>query len=453
MRKANAERILNRPSRHCRRHCSLPRKAPLGKIAQQAVQLPQKRLQAAVRGAVPCMDGGVLGHQIRLAPGAHLLGQVGVLHIHEVVLIKAAHGLEGCGIHRREAAGAELDLGGAGQVPVCHQIALVILGPKFQAGQLAVYHGPHAAPAQRQTLWPAVREGECRPRHHYTGVCRYPVCKVTEGVLRQLDVRVQDEVHPAVQQAEHRVVSGAEAAVLCAAEHLHLLVLADVQGAVLRGLCKALAAAVRAGVVPVILPKTIPLPTIELLLSSIYHQYSYAATDFQRKNALRDAAVIELLFATGIRISELCSITPDDINLSNRTLLIFGKGSKERLLQIGNDDVVHTLLEYRKCYLPDIKRTNRFFVNQAGRPLSDQYVRRTIRKYCSLASIDMHITPHMFRHTFATSLLEADVDIRYIQEMLGHSSIHITEIYTHVSTAKQRDILMNKHPRKDFRVG
>ena len=75
---------------------------------------------------------------------------------------------------------------------------------------------------------------------------------------------------------------------------------------------------------PVILPKTIPLPTIELLLSSIYHQYSYAATDFQRKNALRDAAVIELLFATGIRISELCSITPDDINLSNRTLLIFG---------------------------------------------------------------------------------------------------------------------------------
>ena len=95
----------------------------------------------------------------------------------------------------------------------------------------------------------ATREGECGPRHHYTGVCRHPVRKVTEGVLRQLDVRVQDEVHPAVQQAEHRVVSGAEAAVLCAAEHLHLLVLADVQGAVLRGLGKALAAAVRAGVV------------------------------------------------------------------------------------------------------------------------------------------------------------------------------------------------------------
>ena len=82
-----------------------------------------------------------------------------------------------------------------------------------------------------------------------------------------------------------------------------------------------------------------------------------------------------------------------------------------------------------------------------------------IKKYAALAGIDMNITPHMFRHTFATSLLEADVDIRYIQEMLGHSSIHITEIYTHVAIAKQRDILVAKHPRKiseydlDFRQG
>ena len=69
-----------------------------------------------------------------------------------------------------------------------------------------------------------------------------------------------------------------------------------------------------------------------------------------------------------------------------------------------------------------------------------------------MTSINMHITPHMFRLTFATSLLEADVDIRYIQEMLGHSSINITEIYTHVTVAKQRDILVSKHPRKDFRI-
>ena len=93
-----------------------------------------------------------------------------------------------------------------------------------------------------------------------------------------------------------------------------------------------------------------------------------------------------------------------------------------------------------------------FFANQNRKTSSDQSVRRMIRKYCTLASIDMRITPHMFRHTFATSLLEADVDIRHIQEMLGHSSINITEIYTHVAVAKQRDILVNKHPRKDFRI-
>ena len=73
-----------------------------------------------------------------------------------------------------------------------------------------------------------------------------------------------------------------------------------------------------------------------------------------------------------------------------------------------------------------------------------------INKYCSLAAIELHITPHMFGHTFATSLLEADIDIRYIQEMLGHSSITVTEIYTHVTLSKQKDILTTKHPRQNF---
>lgn len=203
---------------------------------------------------------------------------------------------------------------------------------------------------------------------------------------------------------------------------------------------------------PVILPKTIPLNTVEILLSAIYKQYSDAKTDYQRRNALRDAAVIELLFATGIRISELCSLKTNDINLYDGTVLIYGKGSKERKLQIGNDDVLHILGKYKHSYLTEIQNANHFFVNQIGRPLSDQSVRRAIIKYTSLVAIELHITPHMFRHTFATSLLEADVDIRYIQEMLGHSSINITEIYTHVAMAKQRDILTTKHPRKNFRI-
>lgn len=203
---------------------------------------------------------------------------------------------------------------------------------------------------------------------------------------------------------------------------------------------------------PTILPKTIPLHTVEVFLSAIYEQRIKAKTDYQRKNALRDAAVIELLFATGIRISELCSLKMSDVNLYERTVLIYGKGSKERKVQIGNNDVANLLDEYKKGFLSEMQNCNHFFVNQNGTVLSDQSVRRMIKKYSSLAAIELHITPHMFRHTFATSLLEADVDIRYIQEMLGHSSINITEIYTHVTMSKQRDILTAKHPRKDFHI-
>ncbi len=203
---------------------------------------------------------------------------------------------------------------------------------------------------------------------------------------------------------------------------------------------------------PVILPKTIPLHTVETFLSTIYKQCSCAKTIYQRRNALRDAAVIELLFATGMRISELCSLKTNDVNLWDRTILIYGKGSKERKIQIGNDDVVKILKKYKKEFQNEIQNGHHFFTNQSSRKLSEQSVRRMINKYTKLAAIELHITPHMFRHTFATSLLEADVDIRYIQEMLGHSSINITEIYTHVAMSKQRDILRTKHPRKNFSI-
>lgn len=203
---------------------------------------------------------------------------------------------------------------------------------------------------------------------------------------------------------------------------------------------------------PTVLPKIIPLLTVESFLSTIYTCRRQAPTAYQRKNALRDAAIIELLFATGMRISELCSLKAGDISLSDRSLLIYGKGNKERRMQIGNDDVLHVLAEYHNTFHNKSTSNGVFFINQNQTPVSDQAVRRMINKYVSLAAIDLHITPHIFRHTFATSLLEADVDIRYIQEMLGHSSINITEIYTHVALSKQRDILTAKHPRKNFHI-
>ena len=203
---------------------------------------------------------------------------------------------------------------------------------------------------------------------------------------------------------------------------------------------------------PLILPKTIPLHTVEIFLSTIYKQRQNAKTEYQKRNALRDAAVIELLFATGMRISELCSLKDKDVNLYDGIVLIYGKGDKERRIQIGNSSVIQILEEYKSNFCAEIKTCQHFFANQSGKTLSDQAVRRMISKYAALASIDLHITPHMFRHTFATSLLDADVDIRFIQEMLGHSSINVTEIYTHVTVAKQKDILNTKHPRKDFHI-
>ena len=202
---------------------------------------------------------------------------------------------------------------------------------------------------------------------------------------------------------------------------------------------------------PIILPKTIPLHTIETFLSVIYKQKETASTPFQKKCIIRDIAVIELLFATGIRISELCSLKPSNINLYEQNILIYGKGSKERRLQIGSEDVVFALKEYQFEYQQEIQDCGYFFVNRLHQRLSEQSVREMINKYTSLAAIDLHITPHMFRHSFATCLLEADVDIRYIQEMLGHSSISVTQIYTHVSMTKQKDILTTKHPRKNFK--
>lgn len=203
---------------------------------------------------------------------------------------------------------------------------------------------------------------------------------------------------------------------------------------------------------PIILPKTIPLHAVECLLKTIYNQEVNGKTRYQQRGALRDAAVCEMLFATGMRISELCSLGIHDVNLQEGTILIYGKGSKQRRLQLGNADVIAVLERYKNEFSSEIQECQSFFVNQSGQPLSDQSVRRMIIKYTNLAAIDLHITPHMFRHTFATSLLEADVDIRYIQEMLGHSSINITEIYTHVAVSKQRAILTSKHPRKDFHI-
>lgn len=196
---------------------------------------------------------------------------------------------------------------------------------------------------------------------------------------------------------------------------------------------------------PFMLPRAVPFRIIEKMLLSVHQNVATAPTDFKRKCALRDAAVLEILFATGMRVSELCSLNVSDVNLQDGSIKIYGKGARERIIQICNREVLQSLSEYHQAC--KVENETAFFINRAGRRLSDQSVRIILRKYAAKVQTSMHITPHMFRHSFATLLLEEDVDIRYIQQLLGHSSITTTQIYTHVSTAKQKDILENKHPR------
>lgn len=200
---------------------------------------------------------------------------------------------------------------------------------------------------------------------------------------------------------------------------------------------------------PFILPKTIPLSTINLILQVAYKKKNSICntSSYQYKTCLRDIAVLELLFATGMRVSELCSLGPTSIDLRNGVIKIYGKGSKERMIPISNPAVLSAVGAYNNVFSHLIQDTGWFFVNRLGNQLSAQSVRNVINAYTELAGIEQHITPHMFRHSFATLLLEEDVDIRYIQQLLGHSSITTTQIYTHVTSNKQRDILATKHPR------
>ncbi len=148
-----------------------------------------------------------------------------------------------------------------------------------------------------------------------------------------------------------------------------------------------------------------------------------------------------------MRVSELCDLSVQQINLDEGYIKIFGKGSKERIIQIENQEVMKCLQVYQQHFLDKLSENGSFFINRLGKQLAPQSVRLMIKKYTAKASIPIHITPHMFRHSFATLLLEEDVDIRYIQHLLGHSSIATTQIYTHINAKKQKLILSSKHPR------
>lgn len=192
------------------------------------------------------------------------------------------------------------------------------------------------------------------------------------------------------------------------------------------------------------LPRVIPEQIVQALLQSAYNAYMPGC-----REVLRDIVVLELLFSTGLRVSELCALTRDTflLNDSGLRLLVRGKGRKERILQITTPELLQLVKTYCDAFAKEIQEQGTILFNQRGQPLSPQSVRRIINKYLNQIGESNRVTPHMFRHTFATSLLEAGMDIRYIQSLLGHSSISTTQIYTHVSSKQQTLLLAEKHPR------
>ena len=200
-----------------------------------------------------------------------------------------------------------------------------------------------------------------------------------------------------------------------------------------------------------ILPRIIPREEIEQLLNCMYiHEDKTDEKTY--KYWLRDVAVVEILFDTGARVYEISNIKADGINLNTGLIKLMGKGGKERYIPIAIPEILMVLRKYYEQNAAAIKKSGFFFVNSQGKRYTEQSIRLLLKKYAKLAGIERNITPHMFRHSFATYLIEAGVDVSCVQQILGHSSIKTTQIYIHIAAKKQAEILKMMHPRNQMNI-
>lgn len=176
------------------------------------------------------------------------------------------------------------------------------------------------------------------------------------------------------------------------------------------------------------LPVVLSLEEVDRLLD---------APNLEHKREYRDKTMLEVMYACGLRVSELLSLTRNQINFQNDTIRIIGKGNKERIIPIGE-----FALGYLTKYIEEVRATNSgyksnyIFLNRMGKKVSRQYFYKAINEYAKRADIGKRVSPHTLRHCFATHLLENGAALRVVQEMLGHSSIATTQIYTHVSSRR-----------------
>ncbi|MFG0258180.1 MAG: tyrosine recombinase XerC [Phycisphaerales bacterium JB043] len=196
------------------------------------------------------------------------------------------------------------------------------------------------------------------------------------------------------------------------------------------------------------LPKVVSLDQIEQLL---------AAPSEHDVLGCRDRAMLETLFSTGIRVSELVDLNLEDLDEANEALLVRGKGRKERLVPLGS----HALAAINK-YIAKVNQDPKYaaawksatgehvlFLNKHGGRISSRSVRRKLDKYLRQVGLDPSISPHTLRHSFATHLLENGADLRSVQELLGHQSLSTTQVYTHLTAQRMRDTYDNAHPRAE----
>ena len=191
-------------------------------------------------------------------------------------------------------------------------------------------------------------------------------------------------------------------------------------------------------------PKKLPSVLSENEISSIIN-----CIDESSKFGKRDKAIIEMLYSCGLRVSELCELDLSNLFLDDDLIRIFGKGMKERLLPIGGRAKLYLnnyLIHVRPCFKKK-DRSSSVFLSRNGKTLTRAMINKIINRWSSLSGVSKIVSPHTFRHSFATHLLEGGADLRFVQALLGHSDITTTQIYTHLDKEHLREVYRTHHPR------
>lgn len=175
----------------------------------------------------------------------------------------------------------------------------------------------------------------------------------------------------------------------------------------------------------------------------------FNACDMSSLYGVRDRLILEMLYATGMRVGELENIKISDINFYDNSIKVMGKGSKERIVYFGSyaREILDIYLDLRNDSSPYL------FINKNKQRLTSRGVRYILNKLITKASLDLKITPHMLRHSFATHMLNEGCDLLSVQELLGHESLRATQVYTHVTNDRLKDVYLKAHPRNNRKIG